>query len=200
MKVRTTLILVAVCAALGAYVYLSEDKGTNESAAGTPTPTGPWSVSVEQVVGITLRAAGKETRLARPVDGEWRLEAPVTDAADHERVTRALQQLTYATPSRSFPELPGPALDYGLNEPSLEVTLSLADGKSVVLKVGSQNPQQTDSYVQVEGQPTLYMLPGYSIEALREMLNQPPVRPTPTPTAVSTPTAVATATPTATPN
>ncbi|MDI7275860.1 MAG: DUF4340 domain-containing protein [Anaerolineae bacterium] len=194
MKPRTTLIVVAVFLALLAYVYFGELHRPTPASA-TPTPTPVWSLATDQVVGLTVRSAEKETRLVRSAEGEWMLEAPTQEPADEERIGRVLGNLATMSPTRTFTETAGLLEEYGLVQPSLEATVQLADGSTRTLRVGASNPQQTAYYAHVEGAGEVHLLPSWLITSLRDVLDQPPVRPTPTPTlepATPTPTAQAT--------
>ncbi|MCL6429822.1 MAG: DUF4340 domain-containing protein [Anaerolineae bacterium] len=199
MKPRTTLMVVAVFLALLAYVYFGELHRPT-SAPATPTPIPVWSLEADQIVGLTVRSGEKQTRLVRSGEGEWRLEAPTQEPAHGERIDRVLSNLATMSPTRSFTEVAGLLEEYGLVQPSLEATVQLADGSTQTLRVGASNPQQTAYYAQVEGAAGVHLLPAWLITSLRDLLEQPPIRPTPTPTLTATPTPEATATPAATPS
>ena len=198
MKPRTTLILLGVFLALGVYVYFGEIRRPESTATGTPTPPPLWTVAADQVVGLTVQGGGKETRLTRPAGGEWQMEAPQAVAADGERVTRSLDQMITLTATRSFTDTAGSLADYGLEKPALEVTLRLADGSTRALKIGVANPQQTGYYAQVQGQGGVHLLPDTLVTDLRDLLDSPPIKPTPTPTGTPTATPAATTLPAAT--
>lgn len=181
MKPRTTLLLLGVFLALLAYVYLGElRRPSTPGATPTPTPAPILNIPADQVVSITVRGEGKETRLSRPVGGEWQLEAPQPGPADAARVGQFLSRLASLSPSRTLPE-PGPLEEYGLAEPALEVTLALAGGSTQVLAIGAQNPQQTAYYAQVQGQEGVHLVSSLIGQSIREMLDTPPLPPTPTP-------------------
>jgi len=197
MKPRTTLILVGVFLALLAYVYWGEIRRPAPSTATeTPTPAPILILPADQVVGITVRGGGKETRLTRPAGGEWKLEAPLPGPADTPRVNQFLDRLATLNPTRSLTDTTS-LEDYGLAQPALEVTVTLANGSTEVLQIGSENPQQTAYYAQVQGRQGVHLIAALTAESAKEMLDTPPVPPTPTPTATATP--AATAAPTATP-
>ena len=197
MKPRTTLVLLGIFLALLAYVYFGELRQPPASEPTTPTPAPIWEVAVDEVLGLTVRSGEQETRLIRPVGGEWSLEAPQAEPADEDRVSRVLGNLVDVTPSRTLTETMGPLADYGLEQPSLEVTLRLADERTEVLRIGAPNPQQTAHYAQVEEQEALHLVPGWLVTSLQELLDQPPVRPTPTPEPAATPAETVTPTPAA---
>lgn len=196
MKPRTTLVLLGLFLALLAYVYFGEVRRPSSEPA-TPTPPPIWKVTAEEVVGLTVRSGGQETRLTRRAGGEWSLEAPQAEPADEGRVSRVLDNLVNVSPSRTFTETAGPLADYGLEQPSLEVTLRLADERTEVLHIGAPNPQQTAHYAQVEGQEAWHLVPSWLVTSLQELVDKPPVRPTPTPEPSATPAETVTPTPAA---
>jgi hypothetical protein len=195
MKPRTTLIFVGIFVALLAYVYFGElRRPAPADTALTPTPLPILIAPADQVVGLTVRGSGKETRLTRPAGGEWKLEAPQPGPADNTRVNQLLDRLATLNPTRSLTDTTS-LEDYGLAQPALEVTLTLADGSTQVLQVGSENPQQTAYYAQVQGRPGVHLIAALTAESAKQMLDTPPVPPTPTPTATATPPSTTTPTP-----
>lgn len=185
MKPRTTLLLLGAFLALLAYVYLGELRRPAPSpATATPAPL-LLSFPADQVVAITVRGAGKETRLSRPAGGEWQLEAPAPGPADTARVGQLLNRLANLSPTRTLAE-PGPLEEYGLDQPALEVTLALAGGSTQVLAIGAENPQQTAYYARVQGQEGVHLISSLIGQSIREMLDTPPLPPTPTPAPTAT--------------
>ncbi len=199
MKPRTTLLLVGVFLALLAYVYFSEMRRPQASdATTTPTPAPIVNVVADQVLGIKISGGGKETRLSRPAGGDWKLEAPAPGPADATRVSEFLGRVATLNPTRSLGDV-GPLEDYGLAQPAMEITLTLADGSAQVLDIGAENPQQTAYYARVQGQTGVHLVAALTVQSAQEMLDTPPVPPTPTPTATGTPEVTATPAPTGTP-
>ncbi len=191
MKTRTTLILVGLFLALAAYVYFFELRTGNEPVAtATPGPQALWDVSSDQVTGLTVQSGEQEVRLTRAPESDWVLEAPTSEPADQGRVSQVVERLTNLTPSRTLTDTLSPMEDYGLNEPSMEVTLTLSDGQSRVLIVGAANPQQTSYYaLQGEDETAVHLIPSWLVTTLQQLLETPPLQPTPTAQPTSTPEA-----------
>jgi hypothetical protein len=185
MKGRTTLILVGVFALLLVFVYLVEWRQPPQTTT-TPTPASLWHVESDQIIGLAVQESGRETRLVRSGSGDWSLELPESGPADSDRVTLTLGNLAALTPQRTFTETTTLA-EYGLDHPTMTVTVRLKDGTAQVLFVGSENPQQTAYYVQVQGSSPVHLLSSWEVESLRELLDTPPVQPTPTPRPTETP-------------
>ena len=70
---------------------------------------------------------------------------------------------------------------YGLDAPSLTLTVEVESGERVRLYAGRETADGTAFYVQREGDPRLYIVDHYKIELLQEWLAAPPFKATPTP-------------------
>jgi len=205
MRLRNTLILLVIFAALGAYVYFTE------SPAKTPTPTPAPQEQVlnlvaDDVVGLSVQGSGdRETRLKRQRNQPWRLEAPLQDQADEARVQSIVSRLAQLTPTRTLTQTTETLSAFGLVTPTLTVTLQL-EQREEMLFIGAQNPQQTAYYAQRRGDSAIHLILAGLVDELRQLLTKPPVKPTPTPTPTitptplpATPTPIVTATPVPTP-
>ena len=188
MKPRTTLILLAILAILGGYVYFAElrQPATSDTET-TPTPAPAWSYPIDQIVGLAIQGSGKQTRLTRPAGGAWQMEAPQQGAVDNDRVTAVVDSLGTLQVSRTLTDTTNSLADYGLAQPALQVTVRLADGSDHALEIGNATPTQTDYYVQVQGQAPIHLLSASVVQSLQDLLDQPPFPPTPTPTEPATP-------------
>ncbi|MGQ9684165.1 MAG: DUF4340 domain-containing protein [Anaerolineae bacterium] len=184
MRPRTTLILIGVFAALLGLVYWLERRP--EPAPALPEAPAPlWSLAASQVTALRVQAGEQDTALARSGDG-WAFEGPTAGPADGARIERVVEDLSVLSPQRTFTDTTSLA-EFGLEQPTLTVTLRASDGATRVLLVGSTNPQQTGYYARVQDGSSVHLLPGYVVEAVRALLENPPVPPTPLPTETATP-------------
>lgn len=187
MKFRNTLILLVVMGLLLGYVFLVERKADPPSEAdASPVPTLlPYALSFDS-------AAAREVHLARPsrdqltslvsVDGGlWTLTQPLVDEADQTAVTRLVQSLSKLRPQRALTGTVGALADYELDPPVIIADIILEGGVRHTLSLGGQNAGKSAYYCLVSGDDTLYMVASYIGADIERMLNQPPVRPTPTP-------------------
>ena len=201
MRFRGTLILLAVLAALSAYVLLVERKAPAAGLdAGTPVPTPEppllaFASADAREVRIEDLAAGRLTSLVYRESGLWHITAPVEEEADQGKVVRLVEELADLRPRRALTETTAPLSDYHLDPPAMRVAVVLQDGSTHAVLLGSRNPDGTAYYALVEGGSTVYLVPTLLGTDAERYLETPPVRPTPTPTAVATPTVAATTTP-----
>ena len=82
------------------------------------------------------------------------------------------------------------AVDFGLGETAAQVSLGLADGKTVLFSIGDENPGGTGRYVQRPGDSRVHIVPAEYVSGVLELVSNPPYPPTPTPppSPVETPT------------
>ncbi len=183
MRFRNTLALLVVLLGLGSYVLFVERKKPSPQEAGaTPTATVrprlfDFNATDARAVSLQLGEGDKRTRLEYRDDGNWYLVDPLDDEADQSRVTRFVELVAALKPLR---ELAGANdfREYGLDPPSMQVTVKLADGTARELHVGDKSPSQTGYYGRVYGRDVIYLLPTSIGADVERYLNEPPVKPT----------------------
>lgn len=193
MKFRTTLILLAILLALGAYVIFVEMKapapGSAPSTAAISTPM-PIILSYNSANVRALRLArsdqSQRTELVLKEDGKWYLTLPTQEEADQGRAIRLVEGLAALRPQRILTEDVGKPADYDLDPPAISVEIELQDKTVLMLKLGAPNAARTAYYGQVAGDERIYLMP-YGISSdIERALNLPPVKPTPTPAQTAT--------------
>nr|HID14655.1 DUF4340 domain-containing protein [Anaerolineae bacterium] len=196
----TTLVLVGICAALAAYIFLVEAKREPPPESGVrPTPAPLWEFGGGDVAEITV-TKGEQTTAVKRDDGGWRMTAPEESEADAGRLDGVANRVASMKSTRAMADVSNLA-DFGLQEPEVQVTLVLSDGTTINLAVGAENPRRTVRYVQKEGDPLVYLVSTGDLEGLLRLVDEPPYPPTPTPppSPLETPTAEPSPAPTETP-
>lgn len=156
-KSLTLLILAAVlvAAAIG-YALLSRWTAEQEALeeAGTALPV--MEVSADDIQSMTFQAAdGTEITLARTDDG-WGYTGDSLFPLDQSYPESMLEAVTGLTASQQFEA--EDVSDYGLDEPSQEITLTLSDGEEMVLTIGDENSLSSSYYLRVDGGTTVSMV------------------------------------------
>lgn len=177
---RATLIVVGVFLALLAYVLLVEREREPPPAPGataSPTPAPVLALPANDLRAIQVGDGARTLRLARTDDG-WTVDGRPADAY---AIDWRIDQLA-ALPARLIvAEQVDDLATYGLADPALTLTLELASGAEEQVHIGRETPDGTARYVQRAGDPRLYIVEEFYIEAYLEWLDQPPDAPTPTP-------------------
>jgi hypothetical protein len=202
---RITLVLVALAAAVGAYVFLVElrrEPPPPPGAAPLSTPVPLLRATTDDLTGIEVQAREGRVALTRPAGGEWQFVTPPGGPVDSVRLLSLTPRLAPLNPTRVLTAT-GPLAQYGLESPATTVTLSTKDGGTLELRVGDQTPAGDGYYVRA-GEGTVAILARGTVDELRRLVTEPPVprptaTPTSTPTAEVTPTTLTTPTPTGTP-
>jgi len=158
-----------------------------ESDNVQPTPIAFFEFGGGDIVRISVTKGFLMTTVER-TGAEWRVTAPTPSEANNERLNDLVFRIAGM---RSTLVLEGvdPA-DFGLAEPTAEVTIGLKDGTTVSLTIGDENPGATGRYVRVQGDARVHLVSGEYVNGLIELVDNPPypATPVPPPSPVETPT------------
>ncbi len=197
MNKKTTYVLLGALALLVIYVVAVQQPAANVAAtqtvvaqsASVTAPKTLWSLTVDQVVGVTVAdvAGGRTTAFSRPSPTEgWAVTAPEPGPADQLLVANQvapLGNLTYMTEITSTTDLNG----FGVLAPTYQISVTLANGTTYRLDVGSPAPLNNTLYAVVNGQAPLYTVSSASLQSYLDLLDAPPyLQPTATPDPAAT--------------
>lgn len=153
MRWRSLGLLVLVLAALGAAYYALETKGT---LSGSDTNR-LFQAEEKDVEKISITRGEAPIVLKREGDG-WRLIEPVQATADGTEVASLLHMLLEAKEERRIEEAPTRLADYGLERPSLTLSVTLKGGKTLpALLLGDLNPNGRSVYAKRPDQPGVFL-------------------------------------------
>jgi hypothetical protein len=149
---RTTLLLLALALAMGAYVYFGEVQGDARREQAEKVARRLVAIEEAELASIELPTSdGGRAKLARS-DSGWKLVEPLEFAVDpfaQERLTRALAELE----SKSELEPQAELAVYGLDETAKRINASPRQGEPVELRIGKDAPVGGVRYVQVSSRP-----------------------------------------------
>ena len=140
-RYRLTIILLAVFAALGAYVWFFERREMSAPLA--------WRLEPARIQRIELAARGKTTVLSRR-DGSWRITKPVSAPVDRGRMRRLLNRVSKLEIRRRI-ERPDNLKAYGLARPAAIVRVMLSGGERRELVLGVRTPDLSSAYAMNKG-------------------------------------------------
>ena len=186
-----TLLALAVFAALLAYVLLVETRRAppvDPEATPTPWPILGWEMDELQAVHVS--DGQREARLERR-DKEWHFVTPSGAArADPRAIYLPLLEWSALDARLMVSAEVTDWAPYGLDDPSLTVTIEKRSGERERIDVGRETPDGTAFYVasatqtrsaRPPGERRLYLIDHYKVELLTEWLSHPPLLRTPTP-------------------
>ncbi len=189
---NTWILLVLLAIVIGAAYYLNNRKSQQASATPTAGAEGSsgslplFSTSAGSPTDITVKdTTGKTVEIARNGSGAWVLKAPTSAQADQAAAEAAATQVT------SLRVLSTVQLDLnvvGLDKPAYIMAFTFTDGSKHTLNVGSETPIQDGYYTSLDNGP-IKVVDKPGIDALVQLLSQPPYVATPVPPVTLTPTA-----------
>jgi hypothetical protein len=194
MSFRSTAILVAILAVLGAGVYFLEYR-PNPEPSGLDPKLQIWNLDKETVQRVIARSSlGEQTMVKRP-DTLWYLE-PQDVRADYWRISGTLIRLANMRASKRVTDNPRDLATYGLDQPQDALTLQTPDGVDHTLLIGAKSPTDAGYYAKQPEDNTVWLIGSFNVEDVERFVKEPAFEPTPVPATLTapegTPTAAAT--------
>ena len=155
----TKLVIAAVLlAALSGAVWWAKKHPQSETS--TSTPASPTFVSIPDasIESIAIQKKDASPTTIERKNGKWALTAPAAFPADQEAANGLVTSLSPVTADGIVEDKPTDLTKYGLNAPSLTVTLHEKKGKSDEILFGDDVPAGSLVYAQHKGDPKVYTL------------------------------------------
>jgi Domain of unknown function (DUF4340) len=159
MKLKTTLILLVITAAVFAYMFFYERKAPTTEEAKRQAQN-VINFSREKIDGIVIQNGDDKIDLRRR-DKKWRLETPIKDQADSSLIENLLLDLESWQKDASIPakELEADKSklnEYGLSKPKLRLKLRGEDAPPEIL-FGKDAALEGKMYVRLENSKETFL-------------------------------------------
>lgn len=164
---KSTLIVVAVAAALAVLVYFREWKHPPASPSKEASWKPAFACSDSSLTGFTLERKSGTVAFEKR-GGTWQITAPVQTRADQSVANSIANDLCGAKVRRSFLAAGGLA-NYGLAQPGVTIDVQLKNGAKHVVRLGDKDFSDILVYSLVDDSKSVAMLP----ESLLGETNQP---------------------------
>jgi hypothetical protein len=151
MKPKGLLIAVALLAGLGGATWWSNKK---QAAAGkTPTDTSARLLSIpdDQFQEIKIKKLTGETLRLRRESGKWQMLEPKALPVDQDAAGSMVSSLSSLNLDKVVEEKATDLKPYGLDTPTLDVSVLKKDGKTDELLIGDDTPTGSGSYARLAG-------------------------------------------------
>ncbi|WP_008309694.1 DUF4340 domain-containing protein [Leptolyngbya sp. PCC 6406] len=171
---KTTVALVAIALLLGIGVVIAETRRNPGNApmgegAGVGSPVFPFEEG--DVTGLHIETQGQEVTFTRDEAGMWQMTAPESVPAESAAIAFLLSRLTSDGLTRRDLTLDATERDdFGLGVPFATVDLTLVDGTTHQLIVGSPDFSGSGVYALVD--PEQFPLPQEAAEIPLALLSQ----------------------------
>ena len=152
---RAVLVLLLVALGLGLYLWLVEMPAEQKRLQVETTTKKLVDFNEDDVQGFTIISSKGEMAVIRE-DGRWTMRKPKPMEADATAVDEFLRTLMLAQVSRVVDETGTDLKAYGLDRPSLTVSLRLASGTQTV-RVGDVGPLSATLYAKRDDSPKVLL-------------------------------------------
>jgi hypothetical protein len=180
---RSTWIILGIFLLLIASTLIWQRYRKEEEAKVTPTPEQEMLLNLtSKIISLRIEGVGSQiVEIVRDEQGQWKLAIPEGHETDTntDSVESAVSQLSNLRILSTFEQ----GLDLGatgLVVPAYKITISLEDGQQVVVNVGKATATGSGYYVLL-GEKGVYVVSKYNVDSILELLQNPPIKPTPTP-------------------
>jgi hypothetical protein len=155
---RSTLILLIVFIALGAYVYLVELK--RPTASDIPPNESLLNTSSEEISQLTIGIKDAKTVITRTDDGTaWQVTSPVETPADDAQISSLTSSLASLEIRRVIDDAAIDLAPFGLIEPVVEIAFILAGNtQEQRLLIGDSTPTGSERYAMLAGSSRVVLI------------------------------------------
>ncbi len=172
MKPRNLLIAAAVLAALSGAVWYSKQHPPSATST-TATASTPKLADIPEkaVQSIDLKKKDGSTITLARQNGKWNITSPAQYKADQDAVTSLSSALSPVSADNVVEEKATDLGRYGLNAPSLVVTVHRTNGKSDQISFGDDVPAGSLVYATANTNPKVYAVASSVKGSLDKSLN-----------------------------
>jgi len=160
MPVRGLLVAVVVLGILAGGVYWSERKKTADDAKeATGGATKLVNVKDEDVRKVEIQRRGTPAVVVeRDKSNQWQMRSPETWRVDQDAATGIASAYSGLSYDRIVDEKPTDLAGYGLQTPSIELTVSAKDGKTRKLLIGDDTPTGSGAFAKFADDAKVFTL------------------------------------------
>src|ERR1039458_9728346 len=159
MKPKGLLIAVVLLAVLSGLVWWSNKK----QAATKPAPdtsTKILSIPDDQFQDIRIKTLANLTIDLSRQNNKWTMTQPKPLPADQDAVSGMVSTLSSLNADKTVETKAADLHAYGLDIPTLDVTITKKDGKTAELLVGDATLDNNGYYAKLAGDPRVFTIAG----------------------------------------
>lgn len=157
-------VLLAIFA--GLFWWLNKREASATKPPVTPATTKIVDVPQDQIQSLTIDKLGSEPIELKRAGGKWSITEPKALPADQDAVSSLVSTFSSLNADKLLEDKPASVDQYGLNKPSLSVTATKKDGKTLKLLLGDETPTNSGSYAELAGDPRVFLVASYNKTAL----------------------------------
>ncbi|MFL6416311.1 MAG: DUF4340 domain-containing protein [Bryobacteraceae bacterium] len=173
MKPRSLLVAAVLLVALSGAVWWSKrhPEAAQSSTANTPANPKLADIPSAQIKSISIKKKDGSTVEVQKNKDKWTIAAPAEYRADQDAVTSMTSSLSPITADSVVEDKAADVAKYGLNAPSLTVTVHENNGKSDEIFFGDDVPAGSLVYVRMGSDPKIYAVASSTKTSLDKSVN-----------------------------
>ena len=163
MKFRGLLTAAALFVVLAGLAYWSNKKKATADAK-PPADAAPKLLSIpdDQFKQIKVAKTGGDTTvLERGADNKWKITEPKPLSADQDSVNSLVSTLSSLSSDRLIEDKAADLSQYGLNKPTIAVTITKKDGKTETVLLGDDTPTGGGEFAMRQGDPRVFTIASF---------------------------------------
>lgn len=157
-------VLLAILA--GLFWWLNKREASATKLPATPAPTKIVDFPQDQIQSLTIEKQGSEPVELKKTGSKWSITGPKALPADQDAVSSLVSTFASLNSDKLLEDKATSVNQYGLTKPSLSVTATKKDGKTVKLLVGDETPTSSGSYAELAGDPRVFIIASYNKTSL----------------------------------
>jgi hypothetical protein len=159
--VKSLVVLVAVLAGLGAYIYFVESK-RDPAAESADKKDKAFTVEAEKIDELQLTSGAGPTATLRKASGAWSMTEPIATKADETEASNIASNLAALEVQRVVEENSSSLADYGLSPPRAVVAFKGQGDKDYKrLVIGDKTPTGGDLYAKLGDSNRVFLISSY---------------------------------------
>ncbi|MBM3737146.1 MAG: DUF4340 domain-containing protein [Acidobacteria bacterium] len=163
MQLRGLLSSAALLAVLGgALWYSNKQEKAKEGKPAADAPPKIVEVPSDQINQVEVAKAGVTTTVKRGADSKWEVASPKQLRADQDSAAALANTFNSLGSDRLVEEKAADFKAFGLESPSLTVTVTKKDGKQVKLLLGDETPTGNGVFARLDGDPRVFTLASFN--------------------------------------
>jgi hypothetical protein len=171
MRFRGTLVLLLICAALGAFVYFYEIKGGEQREKKKQETDRLWKIESAGIQQIDLITQQEHITALRKGEKEWKITAPLAVDADADELNRIAGSAAEITRESVLETNAKDLSRFGLEPAQLTLQVRTKDGKQYEVRYGENNPTGNSTYATMPGSRDVVLVAAYTASSFRKKLD-----------------------------
>jgi len=162
MKPKGLLIAVGLLAVLGGLLFWSNKQQAAAGKSSTDSSTKLVSIPDADFQEIKIKKLTGETIRLRRENNKWQLLEPTALPADQDTVGSLVSTLSSLNTDKVVDDKATDLKPFGLDTPTLDVTVTRKDGKNTEVLIGDDTPTGSGAYAKLPGDAKVVTIASYT--------------------------------------